>query len=119
MPNDQSSGAAASIAAFFGVYLIIILAIFILSCVMWYKIFSKAGYSGWRFLWLFVPIANLVILIMFAFSEWPILRELNALRMQRQSFTPPPYQQGQPQPYQQGQPQQYQSNPQYPQYPPQ
>jgi hypothetical protein len=36
------------------------------------RIVQKAGYSGWNILWMFVPVANLVMLFVFAFSRWPI-----------------------------------------------
>jgi putative effector of murein hydrolase LrgA (UPF0299 family) len=36
------------------------------------RIVQKAGYSGWNILWMFVPVANLVMLFVFAFAKWPI-----------------------------------------------
>ena len=36
------------------------------------RIVQKAGYSGWNILWMFVPVANLVIIFVFAFAKWPI-----------------------------------------------
>ena len=41
------------------------------------KIPRKAGYSGWWVLLWFVPIGNIVALWIFAFAEWPALRERN------------------------------------------
>src|SRR5262249_3353296 len=38
-------------------------------------ILRKAGYSGWWCLLGFVPIVNIVMLWVFAFSEWPNLRD--------------------------------------------
>jgi hypothetical protein len=35
------------------------------------RIVQKAGYSGWWVLVLIVPILNLVMLVAFAFSDWP------------------------------------------------
>ena len=66
----------------------------ILVIIMWWNIFSKAGFSGARSLLLFIPIVNLIILLMFAFGEWPIHRELNQLRMMAGrggGFPPPQY----------------------------
>lgn len=37
------------------------------------KILRKAGYSGWWILIWLVPIANIVMLWVFAFSDWPNL----------------------------------------------
>jgi hypothetical protein len=104
----------------------------IFAIIIYWRIFSKAGYSGARSLLMFIPLVNLIIIIMFAFSEWPIQRELNQLRQAaggRPGGFPPQYppqgpqfqQAGQyPQPLQYGQPQgsQFQQPPQYgqPQY---
>jgi hypothetical protein len=38
------------------------------------RIVSKAGYSGWLGLLWLIPIANIVLLWVFAFSRWPALR---------------------------------------------
>jgi len=38
----------------------------------WWRIFSKAGYSGALSLTMLVPIANLGIFFWFAFTRWPI-----------------------------------------------
>jgi hypothetical protein len=46
------------------------------------KVANKAGYSGWWVLAMLVPIANVVVLLVFAFSEWPVVREVKALRAQ-------------------------------------
>ncbi|MBB6430667.1 DUF805 domain-containing protein [Algisphaera agarilytica] len=44
-------------------------------------IFRKAGYSPWWGALMFVPVVNLIWLIYFATSDWPILRELVFRRM--------------------------------------
>jgi hypothetical protein len=54
-----------------------------------WKIFSKAGYPGILSLALLVPILNLVIWWFLALSEWPVLRELNALRQRTTPSRPP------------------------------
>lgn len=36
----------------------------------YWKIFSKAGFSGWLSLLMFVPLANLIVLYVVAFSQW-------------------------------------------------
>jgi Na+/melibiose symporter-like transporter len=38
------------------------------------KIIKKAGYSGWWTLTVFVPLLNLIMLWVFAFSTWPVER---------------------------------------------
>jgi uncharacterized membrane protein YhaH (DUF805 family) len=101
-PNDNSGSGA--IAAFTGVTilvsLLIMVAIIVFSVIIYWKIFSKAGYSGALGLLMFVPIANIVVLCILAFGEWPIYRELNQLRqMAAARYGQNP------------------QNPQYPQYP--
>ena len=63
--------------------LLVVLFIFIVlivGLILWCKIFSKTGYS-WAFgLLMFVPIANVVMLFVLAFGDWPILRELRLLK---------------------------------------
>jgi hypothetical protein len=53
----------------------------ILLVLMWpyVKIVQKAGYSGWHVLWMFLPIINLVMLFVFAFSRWPIEEKVERL----------------------------------------
>jgi len=48
------------------------------------KIFSKAGYSWALGLLMLVPIANIIMLFVLAFAEWPIQRELRSFRQQNQ-----------------------------------
>ena len=53
------------------------LLIILFSLVMMYpyvRIIQKAGYSGWWFLAIFVPILNLIMLWVFALSTWPVER---------------------------------------------
>jgi len=77
----------------------------IFSVIVYWRIFAKAGYSGALGLLMFVPIANIVMLCVLAFAEWPIYKELNYLRQQvgRGPQSQPP-------------PQQFSSSSQYPQY---
>lgn len=56
------------------------LAVFILSIIVWWRIFAKAGYSGAMGLLMFVPIANIIVLLILAFGRWPIEEELDRLR---------------------------------------
>ena len=52
--------------------LVVMLVGYVIPAVM---ILRKAGYSGWWCLLGFVPIVNIVMFWVFAFSEWPILRQ--------------------------------------------
>jgi len=121
MPYDNTTAVGAALAGTLLVSLIAGLIGLIFAIIIYWRIFSKAGYSGARSLLMLIPVVNLIIIIMFAFSEWPIQRELNQLRQMaggRPGGFPPQY--SQPGQYQQsaqyGQQQQY---PQSGQYPPQ
>jgi hypothetical protein len=56
--------------AVIGIILYLALIIFFVYC--YCKISGRAGYSPWMGLIMLVPIANIVILYMFAFKTWPI-----------------------------------------------
>lgn len=101
MDNGFMSGPALG-----GVFTIIIgsvlfmLVFFILSLVIFWKIWSKAGFSGAMSLLMLIPIVNFIMLCVLAFGEWPIHREMEQLRAQlmmrgapQPSFPPryPPY----------------------------
>lgn len=58
---------------FGGHWLFMLLWIAIILPPFW-KIFVKAGFSGWLSLLLLIPIANLVVLYIVAFTDWPSLR---------------------------------------------
>ena len=60
--------------------IIVYLAILIASIVGTVKIVSKAGYSGWFVLLAFVPFVNVVMFFVFAFSDWPVQKELRQYR---------------------------------------
>jgi hypothetical protein len=45
---------------------------------LWGKIFQKAGYSRSKGLTMILPVINLVILVAFAFSDWPVCRQLRS-----------------------------------------
>jgi hypothetical protein len=48
-----------------------------------WKVFSKAGYPGALSLGMMLPLVNIVLLYFLGFSEWPVLKELKALRTPR------------------------------------
>ena len=73
--------------AMLGGVMILIIVAFVLVIVaftvfVYWKIVSKTGYHGALSLLMLVPIANLILLIVLAFSEWPIQKELKQLRAQ-------------------------------------
>jgi uncharacterized membrane protein YhaH (DUF805 family) len=48
-----------------------------------WKIFSKAGFSGWWSLLMIVPFIAVILEYYLAFAEWPIHRELLILKKQQ------------------------------------
>ena len=73
-------------------YLSIILIILAFTILVFCKIFSKAGYHWAMGLLVLVPFGNIIVLCVLAFGQWPILRELQALK--HSQMAPPP--EGQP-----------------------
>lgn len=59
---------------FGGHWLFMLLWVAILLPPFW-KIFSKAGFSGWLSLLVLIPVVNLAVFYVLAFSEWPALRQ--------------------------------------------
>jgi len=72
MHNTSADSAAAAIAGFGLFGLFIGLAVIVFTIFVYWKIATKAGYNGALSLLLFVPLVNIVIIIMFAFTRWPI-----------------------------------------------
>jgi len=55
----------------------------LLVVIPFHKIFSKTGRSGWWALLMLVPLVNVVALYYLAYSDWPVLKELQTLRQTR------------------------------------
>lgn len=57
----------------------------VISSVLAYAIFgnisSKAGYPRWHGLLMAIPFVNVAVLVMFAYSTWPIEGELLQLKL--------------------------------------
>lgn len=68
--------------ALLGMVLAIILVVAVIGfvVVVWGMIFKRAGYSFAMALLMLVPIVNLIWLLIFAFSRWPIQKELDTYR---------------------------------------
>lgn len=77
MNTVDTSGLSTTAVVFAVIAGIVIWLVFVIAYV---KIITKAGYSGWWILILLVPIANIVMVLIFAYKEWPIQRELAELR---------------------------------------
>ena len=80
--------AAASAAGFALVLILVYLAVFVISMIAAVKVVTKAGYSGWWVLITLIPLVGFVMALVFAFADWPVLRELRTLRSQRATAWP-------------------------------
>lgn len=59
-----------------------VFAVVVVSVLIWCKIFSKTGYSWAMGLIVLVPFGNLILMLILAFSDWPVLKELRFLKDQ-------------------------------------
>jgi len=60
---------------FVGIFLLISFVVFLFKLFLWWRIFSKAGFSGaLAFLMLIPGFGELVIICVLAFSTWPIAK---------------------------------------------
>jgi hypothetical protein len=79
-----SEAAPAVFGAIFVLFIILfVLFITLLTVLVYCKIFAKTGYCWALGLLMFVPIANLIMLLVRAFGDWPVLRELRMLKQQQ------------------------------------
>lgn len=84
-PQMGGEGALAAMGIGMAVFFFFVMAFFlVLTIVIYWRIFSKAGWSGAMGLLMLIPVANLVALLYLAFATWPIQRELEALKRGRQ-----------------------------------
>jgi hypothetical protein len=56
---------------FFGLFFV---GTFLFKIFLWWRIFSKTGYSGAFALLIFAPFGTLIMLCVLAFSQWPIMK---------------------------------------------
>lgn len=54
--------------------------VWLILVVAYIRVIQKAGYSGWWILIGLVPIVNVVMFLVFAYSRWPIQRENDEFR---------------------------------------
>jgi hypothetical protein len=73
MPNSVATG-------FIVVYLLFIAAVLIFAIYCWWRVAVKCGYPGAYSLLLLIPLVNIVIQLIWVFTEWPIETELKRLR---------------------------------------
>jgi uncharacterized membrane protein YhaH (DUF805 family) len=70
----------AGLAVFWLVAALMFLGLCVLMIAVNWRIAAKAGYSGAWSLLMFVPVVNIIMPVMFAFSRWPIEDEVLRLR---------------------------------------
>jgi len=75
-------GVSAGFFAGLGFLLFIYIAVAVLGIIAAVMVITKAGYSGWWILIGFVPIVGSIFFLVFAFSSWPVTREVERLRSQ-------------------------------------
>ena len=68
---------AAPFAALFIILLVFvfILPAFLLKLFLWWRVFSKAGYSGAFSFLILAPFGTIIMLCILAFSQWPIAKK--------------------------------------------
>lgn len=76
------TGSSPGLFAGLGLLLFVYLAILVLGILAAVKVVTKAGYSGWWVLITIVPLVGTVFILIFAFSTWPVTREVQMLRAQ-------------------------------------
>ena len=79
MNHPVCSGSQQAVPAIFGIIMILVIlaivaAMAIFMVFLWWRIFSKAGYSGALGLLMLVPFGCLIMLCILAFSQWPSLK---------------------------------------------
>lgn len=72
------TAASAGLMAGVGAYFVFDALVTVLAPVVNWRIASKAGYSGALSPLMLIPLANVIVLIVFAFSKWPIEQRLEA-----------------------------------------
>ena len=76
-PNDTAAAGVMALGCFvWAVIMILVLAILAFQIWLFWRIFSKAGYSGAMSLLILIPgIGALIVLCILAFGNWPVLKD--------------------------------------------
>jgi uncharacterized protein YacL len=88
-PTLDPTALEASLAAMSGTLVIVGLVSILIGLLINFMIFKRTGMNPWLCLLMLVPIANFVMLIILAFTEWPIQRQARTLRAQAGAGTYP------------------------------
>ena len=69
------------------IFLVLVgLIVTVIKVLVFCKIFSKTGYCWALGLLMLVPIANIIMVFVLAFADWPILKELRVLKQQQEKL---------------------------------
>jgi len=68
---------------------LVFLVVFLFSLLINFMIFKRTGMNPWLSLLMLVPIANFIMLLILAFTEWPVQRALRMCRAQAGGGTYP------------------------------
>lgn len=72
-----------------GVGIVLVAVVWLLLLIAYIRVIQKAGYSGWWVLLGLVPVVNIVMFVVFAYSRWPVQREVDELRLRAGQGGPP------------------------------
>ena len=81
--DARANAIASAIAAFGLIWLLVCLGLLILGLVINWQIAKKAGFSGALSLLMLIPLVNFILLLVFAFTEWPIEQQLREAKAGR------------------------------------
>jgi hypothetical protein len=59
--------------------ILVILFVAVPLVIAWIKIFSRVGWASWLGVLMFIPLVNIVLMLVLGFKEWPIEKRLKAL----------------------------------------
>jgi hypothetical protein len=80
--SDHNAGLAAFFAAMTGIWLLVFFALFVFAIYCTWRVAVKCGYPGAYSLLMILPVVNIIIQLIWVFSEWPIEAELKRCRAQ-------------------------------------
>ncbi len=87
--NEQLKHQLGSVGSWFGTFAagafglafaLIGLLFLIFFIIVWCRIWSKTGNSGFLGLLMFIPLVNFIMMMVLAFSDWPLQKEVRALK---------------------------------------
>jgi len=78
--SDAAGTAFGIFAGLWAIWAIVCLGLIILGIVINWRIAEQAGFQGIASLLMLIPLVNLVVMLYFAFSEWPVTRALREAR---------------------------------------